>query len=101
MIIIMGSVTGTPETVDGLLVASLEHVGRSREEPGCISHAVHRDAENPLRLVFFERWESAEAVRAYFAVPASAQFVRTAAALAASPPSLELFTATPASLQAL
>jgi antibiotic biosynthesis monooxygenase len=61
MIIITGSVTGTSETIDELLAASLEHVRRSREEPGCISHAVHRDVENPLRLVFFERWESAEA----------------------------------------
>jgi quinol monooxygenase YgiN len=101
MIIITGSVKGTPETIDELLAASLEHVRRSREEPGCISHAVYRDVENPLRLVFFERWESAEAVRAHFAVPASAQFVRTATALAASSPSLELFTATPASPQAL
>jgi len=98
MIIITGSVTGTPETIDALLAAGLEHVRRSREEPGCISHAVHRDAENPLRLVFFERWESAEAVQAHFAVPASAQFVTTATALAASPPTLELFTATAASI---
>ncbi len=71
MIIITGRVTGTPETIDELLAASLEHVRRSRGEPGCVSHAVHRDAENPLRLVFFERWESPQAVRAHFAVPAS------------------------------
>jgi hypothetical protein len=42
--------------------------------------------------------ETIDAVRAHFAVPASAEFVRTATALASSPPSLELFTATPASL---
>lgn len=98
MIIITGSVTGTAETFDELLAASLEHVRRSRAEPGCVSHAVHRDVENPLRLVFFEQWESADAVRAHFAVPASGQFVRAATALASSPPTLELFTATPAKL---
>jgi quinol monooxygenase YgiN len=98
MIIITGSVTGTAETIDDLLATSLEHVRRSCAEPGCISHAVHRDVENQVRLVFFEQWESADAVRAHFAVPASGQFVRTATALASSPPSLELFTATPASL---
>jgi quinol monooxygenase YgiN len=98
MIIITGSVTGTAETIDELLAASLEHVRRSRAEPGCISHAVHRDVDNPLRLVFFERWESAEAVRTHFAVPDSGRFVRAAAALASSPPSLELFTATPLTL---
>ena len=32
------------------------HVRRSRTEPGCLFHAVHRDVEEPLRLVFVERW---------------------------------------------
>jgi quinol monooxygenase YgiN len=96
VIIITGSITGRPDTIDELVTGSLEHVRRSRGEPGCISHAVHRDIEDPLRLVFIERWESPAAVRAHFAVPASGEFVRAAAALADSPPSLEMFSATPA-----
>jgi quinol monooxygenase YgiN len=96
VIIIMGSVTGRPDTISELVAASLEHVQRSRSEPGCISHSVHRDVENPLRLVFIEQWESAAAVRAHFAVPASAAFVRAAAALSDSLPSLEMFTVMPA-----
>ena len=94
MIIITGSVTGRPDTIGELVAASLEHVRRSRAEPGCISHSVHRDVENPLRLVFIEQWESPAAVRAHFAVPASVEFVRAAAALSDSPPRLEMFTAT-------
>ena len=101
MIVVTGSVTARQDSFEQIRKLSLAHVHRSRSEPGCISHAVHVDCENPLRLVFFERWESAEAVRAHFAVPASAQFVRTATALGALPPSLELFTATPASPQAI
>ena len=96
MIIITGSITGRPDTIGELVTASLEHVLRSRREPGCISHSVYRDVENPLRLVFIEQWASLAAVRAHFAVPASAEFVRAAAALADSVPSLEMFTATPA-----
>ena len=34
----------------------LEHTRRSRGEPGCEHHSVHIDAENRMRLVFFERW---------------------------------------------
>jgi len=98
VIIITGSVTGRPDTIGELVTASLEHVVRSRREPGCISHSVQRDAENPLRLVFIERWESPDAVRAHFAEPASGEFVRAAAALSDSPPSLEMFTATPTTL---
>ena len=43
---------------------------RSRKEPGCISHAVHVDCENPLRLVFVEQWADRAALLAHFAVPA-------------------------------
>jgi quinol monooxygenase YgiN len=43
----------------------------SRAEPGCISHAVHIDCENPLRFVFVEQWAGKQALMAHFQVPAS------------------------------
>jgi quinol monooxygenase YgiN len=55
MIVVTGSVTARPDSFDEVRKLSLEHVHRSRGEPGCISHAVHADCENPLRLVFFEQ----------------------------------------------
>ena len=61
---------------------SLEHVHRSRTEPGCISHAVHVDCENPLRLVFFEQWADRAALLTHFAVPASREFVKALQSLA-------------------
>ncbi|MGY3445958.1 putative quinol monooxygenase [Bradyrhizobium sp. USDA 4473] len=56
MIVVTGNITARPETFDEVRRLSLAHVHRSRTEPGCISHAVHVDCENPLRLVFFEQW---------------------------------------------
>ena len=56
MIVVTGSVTARADSFDEVRKLSLEHVRRSRTEPGCISHAVHVDCENPLRLVFFEQW---------------------------------------------
>jgi quinol monooxygenase YgiN len=93
MIIVTGSVLARPETIDELLALSLEHVHRSRAEPGCFSHAVHRDVENPLRLVFFEEWESRDALAAHFAVPASRAFVKAAGALANGPSTLKVYEA--------
>src|SRR5262245_11057476 len=93
MIIVTGSAVGTEQTIDELLAVSLEHVRRSRAEPGCASHAVHRDAENPLRLVFFEEWEDVDALRQHFAVPASTTFVERVAALAVEPPTLRVYEA--------
>ncbi|MET4238330.1 antibiotic biosynthesis monooxygenase [Bradyrhizobium sp. RT10b] len=55
MIVVTGSVTVRTETFDEARRLSLEHVHRSRQEPGCISHGVHVDCENPLRLVFLEQ----------------------------------------------
>jgi Antibiotic biosynthesis monooxygenase len=53
MIVVTGSVTARQDSLAEVTRLSLEHVHRSRKEPGCISHAVHVDCENPLRLVFF------------------------------------------------
>ena len=95
MIIITASLLASEDSLDELLRLSVEHVARSRQEPGCLSHGVHRDVENPLRLVFFERWSDLDAVRAHFAVPASGAFVRRAAELAESTSDLELYEASP------
>jgi len=50
MILVTGAVLARPETLEQVRQLSLEHVRRSRQEPGCLSHNVHIDCENPLRL---------------------------------------------------
>jgi quinol monooxygenase YgiN len=94
MIVVSGSVTARKDSLDEVTRLSLEHVHRSRKEPGCISHAVHVDCENPLRLVFFEQWADRAALLAHFAVPASRDFVRSLQALAEAATSIELYDAT-------
>ena len=79
MIIITGSVIATPDSFERILELSLEHVERSRKEPGCVSHDVYVDCQNPMRLFFFERWESDAAIKAHFQVPESREFVRALA----------------------
>jgi quinol monooxygenase YgiN len=98
MIIVTGSIQARPDTLDELLALSLEHVRRSRGEPGCVSHAVHRDIEDPLRLVFLEQWADSDAIRTHFALPASGGFVKAAAALAAASPEVNVYDATPVRL---
>jgi quinol monooxygenase YgiN len=94
MMVVTGSVTARADSLDEVRKLSLEHVRRSRIEPGCISHAVHVDCENPLRLVFFEQWADRAALLAHFAVPASRDFVRSLQALAESATTIELYDAT-------
>ncbi len=90
-VLVTGSIQARPEHVEELLRLSLEHVRRSRAEPGCISHAVHRDVEDPLRLVFVEEWADRAALLAHFAVPASRAFVKAAAACATAAPAMALY----------
>ena len=77
MIVVTGSVTAREDSLDEVRRLSLEHVHRSRQEPGCISHAVHVDCENPVRLVFIKQWADRAALATHFAAPASRNFVRT------------------------
>jgi quinol monooxygenase YgiN len=76
MILVTGSILAKADTFAEVLEFCLNHVERSRKEPGCISHAVHVDCENPLRLFFFEQWADEAALRTHFAVEGSREFVR-------------------------
>jgi quinol monooxygenase YgiN len=93
MLIVAGSVEARPDSIDQLLALSLAHVRRSRRESGCLLHSVHRDAENPLRLVFLEHWVDVAALRAHFRVPESGAFVTEATGLAVSPPQMAIYEA--------
>ena len=93
-IIVTGSVTGSEETMDALIAAALNHVRRSRTEPGCISHEVFRDVEEPNRLFLYERWADRAALDAHFAVPASGEFVRQLRGLATGDPTMHIATTT-------
>lgn len=95
MIIVTGSVVVRDGALQEALAVSLEHVRRSRLEPGCLSHAVHQDTENPRRLFFFEEWRDREALRVHFAAPASRDFVKSLSALCDAPPTLQIFEASP------
>jgi quinol monooxygenase YgiN len=94
MILVTGSVVAHAETLDEVRRLSLEHVHRSRTEPGCIFHAVHLDCENPLRLVFVEQWADRAALFAHFAVPASREFVAALRPLASETATIEIYDAT-------
>jgi len=94
MIVVTGSVTARENSFQEVRRLSLEHVHRSRNEQGCISHAVHGDCENPLRLVFIEQWTDRATLVAHFAVPASRDFVRALQPLAAASPAIDIYQAT-------
>lgn len=94
MILVTGSATARGDSFDEVRQLSLEHVNRSPLEPGCLSHAMHIDCENPLRLVFLEQWADRAALGARCALPASRDFVRALKSLAAAASTVKIFDAT-------
>jgi steroid delta-isomerase-like uncharacterized protein len=100
MIVVTGSIVARPEHLDELLALSLDHVKRSRQEPGCLLHSVHQDVEDAHRIVFLEHWADRESLDAHFAVPASGDFVTTARRLAAEPPTIQIHAVGDADLRA-
>ena len=94
MVIVWGSIETTAAHLDEVLRLSLEHVQRSRKEPGCISHSVQIDAENPNRLVFFEEWQDQAALQLHFSVAASNEFIAQVGPLAVSAPLIKIFAST-------
>jgi quinol monooxygenase YgiN len=93
MMLVTASVTARNDSFDEVRRLSLEHVRRSRLEPGCLAHAVHADCENPLRLVFVEQWADRAALAVHFAAPTSRDFVRTLKSLVADVSAIEIFDA--------
>jgi quinol monooxygenase YgiN len=98
MIIVTGSVIANAGQRDALLTECVTHSRRSRAERGCISHAVHIDAENPDRLVFLEEWQDMPALLTHFKVPASGAFVANLRAMAAAKPEMKIFEANAVSI---
>jgi quinol monooxygenase YgiN len=77
-----------------VLKLSRAHVARSRGEPGCMSHAVHRDTEHEQRLVFVEEWADQAALAQHFQVPESRAFVKALSKLLSEPPRITVYDAT-------
>jgi quinol monooxygenase YgiN len=98
MIIVTGSVRARAETRAEVVRLSREHVTRSRLEPGCLLHSVHHDVEDPDRLVFLEHWADRDALTTHFRVSASGEFAQRLGELAAEPPTIEIYDATPLTL---
>jgi quinol monooxygenase YgiN len=98
MIIVVGSIVAKPDSFEEVQRLGLEHTRRSRCEPGCVSHDIHVDCENPMKLTFIEKWADAATLAAHFKVKESIAFAMRARELSASPPSIEIFEASAAKI---
>lgn len=92
MIIITGELIAKTGCIEEALALSQQHVEHSRKEPGCISHNVFKDPEDPNKLFFFEQWTDNDAIALHFVKASSQAFVKNIASLAVTPPQLSIFS---------
>lgn len=76
MLIVTGDIVAKAGAFDALFAAARTHSGRSRAEPGCLSHDCFQDPDNPDRIVFVERWRDEAALRAHLATPGIALLLK-------------------------
>ena len=93
MIIIIGHVIARPDTEAEVERLAVEHVLRSRAEPGCVSHEVSRDVQQPRRFVFVEQWSDLAALQAHFRVEASRTFAQAMAERCEGRPQMAIYQA--------
>lgn len=93
MITISASFTISPAKRKDIIALCSEHSARSRAEPGCISHTIYSDCEDPARLFFHEEWQDEAAVAAHFAVPESGEFVQRLTGLVGERPEIRIYRA--------
>jgi len=98
MIVVIGTVQVKDGCLPQALAISVEHVNRSRLEPGCVSHCVTQDAQDPMRLLFVEEWSDQAALLQHFKVPESRAFAKQLAGLAAQAPSMVVYNASAVAL---
>jgi quinol monooxygenase YgiN len=93
LIIVWGRVEAKPEHLQEVVRLGLEHVQRSRNEPGCVHHSAQLDVENSNAVVFYEEWQDMDALQTHFSVPASGQFVAALTPLLEGAPEMKIFEA--------
>ena len=69
MLFVIATLTIKPGTLDEVVAAATPCLEGTRKEEGCISYDLHVAVDDETKLVFVERWESREALKAHFSAP--------------------------------
>jgi quinol monooxygenase YgiN len=97
MIYIIATLTIKPETRAELIAAAQECMEATRKEPGCLAYDLYESVSDASKLVFVERWESADCLEPHRKSDHVKAFGRVAAKCFDSPPKIEVIT--PAKLE--
>ncbi len=85
LLTVVATMRAQPGKEDALRAALVEMAGPSTGDAGCVNYDLHQGVDDPTVFVFYENWESAEALRDHLAQPHLARFEQVAPELLAGP----------------
>ena len=69
MIVIAAKIKVKPQKKRDFMKVAKNVIGPSRKEKGCISYNLYAETDDSNGFLFFEEWESEEAIHAHFREP--------------------------------
>ena len=84
-----------PGRVEEVVTGFAPIIEQTHGEEGCLNYALHRDLNDPDKLVLIERWRSQADLDEHFTKPYMAQMGEMAAGLLAEPPTISFCTPEP------
>ena len=55
------------DSIETVKAELLKMIGPTRQEAGCIEYRLHQDNDNPAVFIFYENWQSMEALTSHIA----------------------------------
>ena len=92
MIYVIATLTVKPKTRAELLAAATTCIAATREEAGNIAYDMHESITDPTKMVFVEKWDSAEALEPHRNSDHMRAFGRVVVNCIAAPPKIEIIT---------
>ena len=65
MIIVTAKFTAKPGMREKIVEISQKAIGLTRKEKGCISYTLFKSSDDDATLMYYEEWESMDALRAH------------------------------------
>ncbi len=92
MIYVVATLTIKPETRAELIAAAQDCMAATRKEEGCLAYDLYESVSDASKLVFVERWESADNLVPHGKSDHMRAFGRVAAKCFDAPPKIEIIT---------
>jgi quinol monooxygenase YgiN len=93
LVYVMALITGKDDTKDKLEEALRAVVPTVRQEEGCLRYDLHQSAEGKPVFMFYETWQSKEALAAHSKAPHMHQMRDRIKDLLSAPPEITLWSA--------